>query len=228
MRKKPIVLMIRTDVTPDIETEWNHWYDNEHIPNRMDHIPGFLAARRFVALNDAPKYLTLYDLAGVDVLTSDVYLKLRDREASMPPDSFEKITPTLPNFFRGMYEQIFPDPQAYQVPNTEIVFVVGHDVPPTREAEFNAWYNTEHIPAMINVPGFATARRFVTVQDHLPPRAGIRSSGSKYITLYDLENEDVLGSEAFLRDTNSPWSSWVRSWYHRRIGFLARRIFPKP
>ncbi len=228
MTEKRILLMVRIgDVPPEIEGEWNKWYDTEHIPNRLNK-PGFLSVRRFIAIEGEYKYLTLYDLNSPDALTSEAYLKLRDWEASLPPESFEAITPKLPNCSRGIYEQICPEGEEYQIPNTEILFAVGHDVPSEKDAEFNAWYNTEHIPAMNRVPGFVTARRFMVVETQSPSRAGRTSSSPKYVALYDLENERILQSEAFLKEVNSPWSSWVRSWYSRRFRIVARRIYPKP
>lgn len=128
MIKEGILLMVKTDVLPEIEAEWNNWYDNQHIINRLN-IPGFLSVRRFVAIEGEPKYLTLYELASVDVLTSEPYLKLRDWEASLSPTSFEAITLNLPNFSRCLYKQIYPEQGQYQIPNTRIIFVVGHDVP---------------------------------------------------------------------------------------------------
>jgi len=112
------------------------------------------------------------------------------------------------------------------MPDTDILFAVAHDVPPEKEDEFNAWYNTEHIPIMLErVPGFVTARRFVAVQPQLPPRVSDWLIRPKYLTLYDLESEDVLESDIFLKETHSPWSSWVRSWYTKQWRFLARCIF---
>lgn len=230
MVEKGIFILVRIgEVPPEIEGPWNEWYDTTHIPNRLNK-PGFIYAQRFKAIWGEYTYLTLYNLASMDALTSDPYLKLRDWEASLPPDSFEAKTLKLPNFSRGFYEQIFVYPMQgeYRTPNTDILFAVGHDVPPNREEEFNAWYNTEHIPAMIDrVPGFLTARRLKLIETPLSLKVGIRSPSPRYITLYDLENEDVLQSQIFLKETNSPWSSWVRSWYTRRFRILARRVYPK-
>jgi len=214
------------DVPPGIETEWNKWYDTEHIPNRLN-IPGFLWARRFIAIEGEYKYLTLYDLNSIDALTSEAYLKLRDWEASLPPESFEAITPKLPRCSRGLYEQIHAEQESYQIPNTEFLLAVGHDVPPNREEEFNAWYDTEHPPAMNRVPGFITARRFMAVETQWASRTGRTAMSPKYVALYDLESEKILQSEAFLKEVNSPWSSSVRSWYNRCFRIVARRIYPK-
>ena len=231
MDQKNVLLMVRIgDVPKEMEGEWNRWYNTTHIPNRLDK-PGFLSARRFLALWGEFRYLTLYELASVDALTSEPYLKLRDWEASLPPDSFEARTLKLPNFSRGFYEQIFsyPGQARYQAPDTDILFTVGHDVPSIRDEEFNAWYNTEHVPAMVDrVPGFLTSRRFRLIEKPLSPKVGTRTPSPKYVTLYDLANPDVLQSQIFLKETKSPWSSWVRSWYSRRFRILARRIYPDP
>lgn len=232
------VLIVKTDVFQEIETDWNNWYDTKHIPARLNTGLGFLAARRFVAIErelkyapttkGEPKYLTVYDLASVNVLISKAYLKLLEREASLPPGSFEAITKPnrLPNFFRGLYEQIYPEQGEYQPPDTRIIFAVGIDVPSTREEEFNAWYNTEHILAMRRVPGFVTARRFVVAEAQLPSR-DVTTLSPKYIALYDLESEEALESDAFRRESQSPWTSWVHSWYSRRFLIVGRRIYPE-
>jgi hypothetical protein len=140
-------------------TLWNEWYNTKHIPTRIP-VPGFLFARRFVAVESKPKYLALYDLADTSVISSEAYMKLRDMERALPPDSFEHITSSLPNLMRGIYDQIFPEHSAYEPPTTDFVFMLGHNVPAGKDDVFNAWYKTAHIPAMRRVPGFVAARRF--------------------------------------------------------------------
>jgi len=219
--------MVQMDVPQAIEAAWNAWYDETHIPNRLKRVPGFLSARRFIIQEDKPKYLTLYDLRDADVLTSETYLALRAWEASLPQDSLEATTLALPGFARGVYEQIYSSEPDYRPPDTHSILVVGHDVPAEKEAEFNAWYETEHIPALLKVAGVVTARRLMTAQTELPPKSGLRSPGPKYLTLYDLENREVPLSDAYANAVNTPWTSWVRSWAHRRLRLLAERIFPE-
>ena len=69
---KPGLLLFMTDIDPAHESEFHRWYEEEHIPERMA-IPGFLTARRFQAIEGAPKYLALYDLESPDVLRSSDY-----------------------------------------------------------------------------------------------------------------------------------------------------------
>lgn len=82
MKKRGLLLTL-TEPLPAMEEEFNAWYDEEHLPERLA-IPGFRSAQRWVA--DAPpgagKYLATYELDGADVLTSPEYLSF-----------FEKPTP---------------------------------------------------------------------------------------------------------------------------------------
>jgi len=66
------MLMTSMDIDPAHETEFNQWYDREHLAERVA-IPGFLEARRYVAVDAAPKYLGLYSTANFDVLNSEAY-----------------------------------------------------------------------------------------------------------------------------------------------------------
>jgi hypothetical protein len=40
-----------------------------------------------------------------------------------------------------------------------MLLVVHTDIDPAREAEFNTWYNEDHVPALVRQPGFIRARR---------------------------------------------------------------------
>lgn len=66
--------------------------------------------------------------------------------------------------------------------------------PPAMEEEFNAWYDEEHIPERLAIPGFRSARRWV--------------SDRTYLATYELDSPDVLQSGAYLARYNNPtpWS----------------------
>jgi hypothetical protein len=72
MTKPPGLLLFMTDIDPALEDDFHRWYEEEHLTERMA-IPGFLTARRFRAIEGAPKYLALYDLQSPDVLQSAPY-----------------------------------------------------------------------------------------------------------------------------------------------------------
>src|SRR5215472_3076463 len=68
------------------------------------------------------------------------------------------------------------------------------------EEEFNAWYDTEHLPERLSVPGVLTAIRFSSVTAAAP----------KYLAMYDLETEAVLESDAYKRVAGANSSPWTR------------------
>jgi hypothetical protein len=69
------LLLFMTDIDPTLEVEFNRWYEEEHLGERMA-IPGFITARRFQAMEGSPKYLAIYDLESPDVLQSAPYRRI--------------------------------------------------------------------------------------------------------------------------------------------------------
>jgi hypothetical protein len=90
--------------------------------------------------------------------------------------------------------------------------------PENIEEEFNAWYDSEHVPERLAVPGVLTAIRFASVSAATP----------KYLAMYDLETEAVLDSEAYRRvagANSSPWTKRVtgKTRVYRSVG---NQIYP--
>jgi hypothetical protein len=66
------MLLTSMNIEPSEEPEFNRWYDREHLEERVA-IPGFLEARRYVAHQGNPKYLSLYSTETFEVLDSPAY-----------------------------------------------------------------------------------------------------------------------------------------------------------
>jgi hypothetical protein len=71
------------------------------------------------------------------------------------------------------------------------VMIVGtRPSDPSREREFNEWYETTHVPELCQVPGIASARRFELSKAQLfPPDA----AQHEYIAIYEIDADDVQG-----------------------------------
>lgn len=67
------------------------------------------------------------------------------------------------------------------------LLMVWCDIDAEREAEFNRWYEEEHIPLLLSVPGFLSAGRYSALK-----------GGPKYLAIYELEDHNVLRSAAYL------------------------------
>jgi hypothetical protein len=66
------MLLTSMDIDPSDEAEFNRWYDREHLEERVA-IDGFIEARRYVAHQGTPKYLSLYSTETFEVLDSAIY-----------------------------------------------------------------------------------------------------------------------------------------------------------
>ena len=66
------MLLTSMDIDAADEAEFNRWYDREHLEERVA-IDGFVEARRYIAHEASPKYLSLYSTQTFDVLDSPAY-----------------------------------------------------------------------------------------------------------------------------------------------------------
>jgi hypothetical protein len=90
--------------------------------------------------------------------------------------------------------------------------------PMSFEEEFNAWYDTEHIPERLAVPGVLTGLRFMHAAGGTP----------RYLAMYDLEHASVMDSPAYLRvahDNSSPWTRRVTA-RARVQRFAGEQVYP--
>ena len=79
-------------------------------------------------------------------------------------------------------------------------YVVATDVSPMQEADFNDWYDTEHLPGLAAVPGVAQASRYRVVE----------GPGPSYHAAYGLADRDAFNSPPWLAVRGTAWSSRVR------------------
>lgn len=71
------LLLNAMNVNPDVEDDFNKWYDEEHIP-ALAAVPGVLCARRFRATDSPLKYVALYHMVAPEVVAADEWKKAVD------------------------------------------------------------------------------------------------------------------------------------------------------
>lgn len=98
------------------------------------------------------------------------------------------------------------------------IFLVYTDVDAQHEDEFNDWYNTEHLPELLAVPGILAAARYEAVK-----------GGPKYLAAYELESTDVLQTPAFKNRPRTPWGERVSPTVIGRnlTRVVGQQIFPQ-
>jgi hypothetical protein len=91
-------------------------------------------------------------------------------------------------------------------------YVVETDVADADQADFNAWYETEHLPGLARVPGTIRARRYVRA-----------SGGPRYVACYDLVSPAAMERDEWLAVRHTAWSSRVRPLFRNTFRTLYAR-----
>ena len=96
------LLLNAMSIPPELEKDFNDWYDKEHIP-ALSAVPGVLSARRFRAAQGRPRYVALYHLAVPEVQESEAWKKARESDwtSRLSPHFQDRIRLVLRRYVRG-------------------------------------------------------------------------------------------------------------------------------
>jgi len=190
------------------EDEFHDWYDTEHLPERQ-RVPGFLTCERWIGVEDRKVSLATYDLASIAVLQGPEYRAIGS--ANLSPWS-KRVTSQVERLMRFEGDQILPG-DAVAPSGAGGIVLNAMNVAPELEAEFNEWYDKEHIPALAAVPGVLAARRFRTTD----------GSNRKYVALYHLASPDVPDGAAWKTARQSDWTSRLQPHFRDHLRLVCRR-----
>ena len=199
-----------THIAPEHEAEFNAWYDGEHVPGLVA-LPGFLLGRRHVCEGATPKYLAWYDTA--------------DEAVEPGPHLAHYIAHPTPRFLRvaGLLQhrermnfRLVRDVGDTARSDASFLYIVHTDIPDHIAAEYNDWYDREHLPRLVTVPGVLRARRYDRVS----------GPGPRYLTAYELSGAGVWESPAALEARKTPWTEKMRSLFKNTRRSMCRLILP--
>src|SRR5215831_1730771 len=93
------------------------------------------------------------------------------------------------------------------------MLLTSMDVDAGHEADFNRWYDREHLEERVAIDGFLEARRYVA-----------HSANPKYLCLYSTATLDVLDSPAYRARLANPtdWSRRTMARFKNMIRVVAR------
>ena len=186
-----IVIVCSKCNKPSEEAAWSAWYDDVHLPDLFsragDDRPKVVT--RFVQSRKPEpgmpgmgfSHVTIYEFEGDDPLRkADRFFGL---DAALRAEG--RIHPT--HAVIDMQRFVVHGPYAYKPEPSPslrghiLAWVFPND--PTREAEWDAWYDREHVPDMMSSGAFAAATRW-----ERSPRVAY---GANFITLYDVAHPSV-------------------------------------
>ena len=199
-RKGTALLMVWADVPSAKEQDFNRWYNEEHLAERLA-VPGFLDGARYEAVKSGPKHLACYELESAAVLESEAYRRVRTH----PTEWTKRCSPEAiaTTYIRNVYTMIHPKALTGEAADSGMApaLQIGRmDVPPEVDEDFNTWYNTIYVPNYETVPGVIRGRRYRAVV-----------GAPAYLTLYEFEHPKVSESAEWLAQRDiSPVTQRIR------------------
>lgn len=205
------LLTFAADIDPSREQDFNRWYEEEHIPERLA-IPGFLRASRYQAVVGGPKYLAVYEVSDPAVFSSPEYLHFL-RGAGETPWT-KAILAACANKIRNTYVKL--SERSNSAEDARGLLFVAMDTGPADEEELNRWYEEEHVPERLSITGFVRASRYQVIE-----------GGPKYLALYQVTNTDVFSTPEYLSYySGKNETAWTRRVISRTSNYK-RNIYTK-
>src|SRR5882757_3605852 len=93
------------------------------------------------------------------------------------------------------------------------MLLTSMDIDPSDEADFNRWYDREHLEERVAIDGFLEARRYIA-----------HEGSPKYLCLYSTATFDVLDSPTYRTVLANPtdWSNKTMARFKNMIRAVAR------
>jgi hypothetical protein len=200
------ILIAAFDFSKAHADEFHDWYDLEHVPER-ERVPGFRVCARWIGTENSKYAVATYDLDSLDVLASPAYRAIAHENLSVWS---RRMTAICERLIRFEGERITPGDQ--DPPHgAGGLLLNAMNIGPEHEAEFNDWYDNEHIPALSAVPGVLAARRY---------RA--RQASPRYVALYHLTKPEVQVGAEWKQAATSKWTEKMRPLFRDRLRIVAQ------
>jgi len=72
--------------------EFHDWYDNEHIPLRLNHLPSFLSGARYQSIDEIkPSWIAVYEIDDIKTFKDHSYTVLREKRSRREEDIFGRL-----------------------------------------------------------------------------------------------------------------------------------------
>ena len=232
MGDHPMVYIVRLDIDPKAAEEANKWSNESHVPDLL--AAGFYSAARFRSIVGTPEYAHVYEILSADIFYTESYKNVRANDPTAErlrwAYSSHTNTPYEVVIAANTAEPSVVSPGRHGKPLGSIkstcIVTVGMDVPIGTEEQLIRWHREEHIPLVLDIPGFSSARLCRRKGAH--PK-GYDNGEPEFMTLWELDSPEVVDRNAKFDEANSTeWARKISSLCTNRRCNVMVRIFPPP
>ena len=184
----------------DAATQWS-----EQQLKQVLRIPGVKAGQFLVASGSgavskaAYEYLSMIELTAASSpdLETELATRLQDGRLQKGDELFE------PTAFNILFRPLWPEIRALNIPGSNpealgsgplrinYLFVLSDAATPEQEDAYNYWYDRQHVPDVLRVPGFVSAQRYV--------RVGGDWKAPRYMVIFKFKTRDNDATNAEIR-----------------------------
>lgn len=132
-------MVLYHDIVPAAIEDHDDWHTHEHLPERLS-IPGFLRGSRWIAVEGHPRYLVIYEVADVNVLSAAPYLE----RLNHPTPWTARMMPN----FRGMVRGFCRVTSSAGLGLGNALLSVRYSAMAGRENELREWLTSTILPSL--------------------------------------------------------------------------------
>jgi hypothetical protein len=209
------LIAVRLDVAPEHEDEFNAWYVSEHVP-QVTALSGFVRTRRYFDAHADIRYLAWYETRAASVESEAAFQAL----IANPTPWSRRMRSLYGAKRERMNFALMCEVGESPVPDAPCMYIVHTDISDHIVDEYNAWYDSEHLPRCVGIPGVLRARRYTAAA------CTSGDTGPKYLTAYEMTGPEVWESPAALQARKTPWTEKMRSLFSNTRRALYRLAAP--
>jgi hypothetical protein len=210
------LITVRLHTTPQYDEEFNDWYNLEHVP-QVTALPGFVRTQRYFCESADIRYLAWYETENEAVEASPHFQSI----VTDPTPWSLRLRKLYDDNRERMNFKLMCEVGQMPAPDAPWMYIVHTDIPDHIVDEYNEWYDKEHLPRCVGIPGVLRARRYMSA-----PCTSGHSGSPKYLTAYELTGADVWESPAALAARKTPWTEKMRSLFSNTRRALYKLVAP--
>jgi hypothetical protein len=200
------------------EDEFAYWYNHIHFPD-VTASGIFGCPIRFANTDpDSPhgQYAATYETDYEDV--TNALPANREALAKLRPQG-DRSSELIESVFVDVFKRTGGEFSTSVRPTRGILIVLSNCKDPSREEEFNRWYEDVHFPDILNVGQFHTAYRYENVNSEF---------SAKYLAIYETDNPDPLNAREQHLALMEGWGREGRLFSDMEVvsSMTARRAWP--
>ncbi|KAJ6551229.1 hypothetical protein B0H19DRAFT_1072973 [Mycena capillaripes] len=170
--------------------EFQDWYNNEHVPLRLNHLPSFLTGARFSAADSlTPSWLAVYDIDDTATFQHESYTRLRANRSPQEANLVQRLEILDRRTCEFVSDSGESTLTSSYKPTNPTKFLITHWINiPGDDAVFQAW-SDKAFHSLKGVEGWIRTRTYKCI-DNLKTGTGVPKAQivPKYLAVHGASN----------------------------------------